>query len=312
MGFSISDLAERGDAMQCALTIEPLDDQSQPYREGPLDGSHIISSITEHPDITDAWEAFAALLAGIAATIAAGLAGAGVTAGAVLGATATWVSNEVRSGMDKKYGDVKRISLPAGAAYWLPNTSAPIVDWGSQLRVKFRAWSEDEIKPGAEKHVEQPAGGNAGIVDEGGGYHQSDGTYYWDWSFRIPLRTLPVGVYTISFVAADDGWFFDVGVTKVFVVEVDQNPYPRQVGTPVTFVPPSALDLAALQGALRAVGQVAHLRPNARSVSPKHTSKRTDGRAPVPVDVAMAISFTEQKPAPTPKDRAPTVLPMEL
>jgi len=290
--------------MQCLLRIDALDDNGHPYWGSPLGNTHIISSITEHPDITDAWDAFAALLSAIASSVAAGLAGGGVAAGPILGATASWIGNQVKSGMDKKYGDAKRIRIPAGAAYWLPNSANPIVDWGSQLRVSFRAWSEDEIKQGAEKHIEQPPGVNARFIDEHGGYHQTDGTYYWDWSFIVPLRDLPVGVYTISFVAADDGWFFDVGLTEVLVIEVDQNPYPRQTGTPVSH---ATFDPKALQDAMRAIDQLHKLPPSVRSI-PKRTSQRLDGRASVPIKVAAAISFNKQKPSPLAKNKAATVL----
>jgi hypothetical protein len=294
--------------MQCVLTTEALDSRGQSYLGGPLGPpNQVISSITEHPDLTDAWEAFVAGLEAIGAVVAAGLAGAGVSAAAVLSATISWASQEIQSGSDKKYGDAKRITIPAGAAYWLPNASAPIVDWGDQLRVRFRAWSEDEIKPGAETRVEE-SNGLSSIVDEGSGYHQTDGTYFWESSVLLPIRTLPVGVYTVSSKAVDDGWFFDVQVGAVLVIEVTQNPYPRRAGTPVTFVPPSSADTRALQTTLGAIAQLKRLAPNPRIAS-KRTSPRLDGRAPVLIDRAMAVPFVGQKLAPSPTDKTPTVLP---
>src|SRR6266566_2560327 len=129
--------------MQCSLTITPhydlpADSTLRPFRDNP----QVLSAITAHPDITDAWDAFQSLL----------------TAAAVGGATLKWVSDELKSGMGKKYGDVKSLTFPSGALLWCNSQNKPLVDWGDQLLVSFRAWSEDEIKQGADGHVEQPPG----------------------------------------------------------------------------------------------------------------------------------------------------------
>ena len=101
--------------MQCSLTITPHYDLPADSTLRPLGANpQVLSAITAHPDITDAWDAFQSLIIAAAVTLGAGLAGGGVTAAAVGGATLKWVSDELRSGMYKKYGDVKSITFPSG------------------------------------------------------------------------------------------------------------------------------------------------------------------------------------------------------
>jgi hypothetical protein len=183
------------------------------------------------------------------------------------------------------------------------------MDWGDQLLVSFRAWSEDEIKPGADGHVVQPDGINAGIIDQGGGYHQTDGTYFYDRSFLVPLRSLPVGLYSISFIAADAGFVFSVATAETLYIKVEQNQYPRPpaLPTPVNIPLPTHAEMRHLLSTInRASG---HLEVPPANVKPKKDHPRLDGRAPIPLEVAMAIPIRGQKPAATPQQRAPTVLP---
>jgi hypothetical protein len=296
--------------MQCSLTITPhydlpADSTIRPFGANP----QVLSVITAHPDITDAWDTFQSLLIATAATLGAGIAGGGVTAAAVGGATLKWVSDALRSGMDKKYGDVKSIHFPSGALYWCNSQNKPLMDWGDQLLVSFRAWSEDEIKQGADGHIEQPPGINAGITDQGGGYHQTDGTYFYDRSFLVPLRSLPVGIYSISFTAVDDGWFFDVGVSEALYIKVEENQYPRPPAqpTPVTIAVPTPADMRQLLSVFNQASR--SLQAPLANVQPKRAQPRLDGRAPIPLEVAMAIPIAGQNPAATPLMRAPTILP---
>jgi hypothetical protein len=183
------------------------------------------------------------------------------------------------------------------------------VDWGDQLQVSFRAWSEDEIKQGADGHVEQPPGINAGITDQGGGYHQTNGTYFYDRSFLVPLRSLPAGIYSISFTAVDDGWYFDVGVSEVLYIKVEENQHPRPPAQPtsVTIAPPTPADMQQLLSAFNQASSSLQAPP--ANVKPKRAQPRLDGRAPISLKVAMAIPIDSQKPAATPQQKAPTVLP---
>jgi hypothetical protein len=296
--------------MQCSLTITPhydlpADSTLRPFGANP----QVLSAITAHPDITDSWDVFQSLLIVTAATLGAGLVGGGVTAALVGGATLTWVSNELKSGTIKKYGDVKNITFPSGALLWCNSQNKPLVDWGDQLQVSFRAWSEDEIKQGADAHVEQPPGINAGITDQGGGYHQTNGTYFYDRSFLVPLRSLPVGIYSISFTAVDDGWFDDVGVSEALYITVEENQHPRPPAqpTPVTIAVPTPADMRQLLKAFNQASSSLQALPT--NVKPKRAQPRLDGRAPISLEVAMAIPIDGQKPAATPQQKAPTVLP---
>ena len=296
--------------MQCSLTITPHYDLPDDGAIRPLgDGPHVLSAITAHPGITDTWDAFRGLLIAAAATIGAGLAGGGVTAAAVCTATLKWASDELQNGQDPKYGDVKTITLPAGALSWCNSQNRPLVDWGDQLRLDFRAWSEDSIKDGADGHVEQPAGINSGITDQGGGYHQTSGTFFYDRSYVVPLRSLPPSVYSVSFDAVDDGWFFNVGVSDVLFLKVEENPHPRPPArpAPVTIAPPSPADMRQLLSVLDEASS--HLQAVPVNVTPKRTRARLDGRAPITLEAAMAIPFDGQAPAATPQLSAPTVLP---
>jgi hypothetical protein len=296
--------------MQCSLTITPhylqSNDASRPFG----DNARILSAITEHPGPENAWDAFQGLLIAGAATLGTGLISGGVTAAALGAATLKWVSDELEAGASKEYGDVKTITFPAGALYWCRSQGKPVVDWGDQLMVSFRAWSEDEIKSDADGHVGVPSGTSAtGIIDQGGGYHQTDGTYFYDRSFLIPLRTLPVGIYSISFTATDDGWFFDVGVSEVLYIKVEENQYPMQPvqASPITLSPPSAADTRKILGSFTQAR--AYLKAPSADVKPKRSLPRLDGRVPIPLETAMDIPFSGQKPAATPQMNAPTVLP---
>jgi hypothetical protein len=296
--------------MQCSLTITPHYDLPADGAIRPLgDGPRVLSALTEHPDITDAWGAFQDLLIAAAATLGSGLAGGGVTAAAVGGAALKWAIAELNNGEDPKYGAVNTITLPAGALYWCKSQDKPLADWGDQLRVSFRAWSEDEIKPGADGHVEQPPGINSGIADQGGGYHKTSGTYFYDRSFLVPLRSLPAGIYGISFGAIDDGWFYDVGVSEVLFIKVEENQHPRPPARPmpVTIEPPSSADMRQLLGAFKYASS--SLQVVSANAVPKKSRARLDGRAPISLEAAMAIPFDGQAPAATPQMSAPTVLP---
>jgi hypothetical protein len=296
--------------MQCSLTITPHYDLPADGAIRPLgDSPRVLSALTEHPGITDAWDAFQDLLIAAAATLGSGLASGGVTAAAVCGATLKWAIAELNNGDNPKYGDVKTIALPAGALYWCKSQNKPLADWGDQLRVSFRAWSEDEIKPGADGHVEQPPGISSGIADQGGGYHQTSGTYFYDRSFIVPLRSLPAGIYSISFAAIDDGWFYDVGVSEVLFIKVEENQHPRPPAklVPVTIEPPSPADMRQLLGALNEASSSLQVVP--ANAAPKKSRARLDGRAPISIEEAMAIPFDGQAPAATPQMRTPTVLP---
>lgn len=295
--------------MQCSLTIEPHYDLPQDNALRPFgDAAQVISSITAHPGLTDAWGPFVSLIISAAAALGAGIVSGGSLAAAVGAATLKWVSDELKSGDNPTYGKVANITFPSGALYWCASQARPMMDWGDQLRVSFRAWSEDEIKQGADAHVEQPPGINAGIVDQGGGYHQTSGTYFYDRSVLVPLRTLPVGIYSISFTAEDDGWFDDVGVSEVLFIKVDENQHPRPPAqpAPVTIVPPTAAEMNRLLGILDDARSNLEVLPT--NVAPKRRSARLDGRAPIPLEVAAAIPFQGQKPSPTPNERAATML----
>jgi hypothetical protein len=296
--------------MQCSLTITPHYDQPADGAFRPLgDGPRVLSALTEHPGITDAWGAFQDLLISAAATLGSGLVGGGVTAAAVGSAALKWAIGELNNGDNPKYGAVNAITLPASAQYWCKSQDKLLVDWGDQLRVSFRAWSEDEIKSGADGHVEQPPGINSGIADQGGGFHKTSGTFFYDRSFLVPLRRLPVGIYGISFGAIDDGFWYNVGVSEVLFIKVEENQYPRPPAkpVPVTIGAPSSADMRQLLSAFKqARGSLQAVPANA---APKKSRPRLDGRAPISLEAAMAIPFDGQAPAATPQMSAPTVLP---
>ena len=294
--------------MQCSLSIEPSYGSVNGSAFHPYGDSRTLSTITAHPDITDSWDSFQKLIIGVATTIAAGLASGGVAAAAVGSATLAWVSDQLKSGTNKKYGAVSDISFPEGGLIWCRSSGKALEDRGDNLLVHFRAWSEDEIKSDADGKVQQPSGVNSGIADQGGGYHQTSGTFFYDRSFLIPVRTLPVGIYSISFAATDDGWFFDVGVSEVLYVKVTENQHPRPPATPkpVTVAPPTAAEMKQLLSTFDYAQAALTAAP--ANPAPKRTTPRLDGRAPVSLDVAMAIPFAGQQPGRTPGERAATRL----
>ena len=173
--------------------------------------NRVINSTTDNPDFTD--------LFGVADVIAVGTAiyqgyqGNWKTALAALAPTFT----RVFSGKDVVASKTGRIMVPHDGHM---GGDAPV----QELRVVFRAWSEDTLTESIGR-VDQ----NADLADPQI-EHMGDRTFsqgsdnYFVSRWRFDVQTIIPGEYSFNFMSGDDGWLFDVGVSNILTVQVLPGP----------------------------------------------------------------------------------------
>jgi hypothetical protein len=90
-----------------------------------------------------------------------------------------------------------------------------------ELRVVFRAWSEDSLTASFGRVTQADNTPPSGIVDEGEKpVFTQGGDNVYVHRFHVPLDRIAPGDYLFTFGSGDDGWFYDVGVASVLTVTV--------------------------------------------------------------------------------------------
>jgi hypothetical protein len=90
-----------------------------------------------------------------------------------------------------------------------------------ELRVVFRAWSEDDLTTSFGRVSHEDASPAPKIVDEGEKpFFTQSGDNVYVHRFHVPLATIDPGDYLFTFGSGDDGIFFDVGVASILTLTV--------------------------------------------------------------------------------------------
>lgn len=90
-----------------------------------------------------------------------------------------------------------------------------------ELRVVFRAESEDDLTTSFGRVTQVDDTPASGIVDEGERpVFTSGGNNVYVHRFHVPLDRIDPGDYLFTFGSGDDGFFFDVGVASVLTLTV--------------------------------------------------------------------------------------------
>jgi hypothetical protein len=181
------------------------------YRQGaPIGRSQVVNQVNEHPDIIDffSWDD---LVSAIKAAIRYFV---GDRDGAESDAKkeAEDLLKRLLSGNDHNVFRNSEISFRQGGAV---QGIDQVVD---EVRLWFRAWSEDDLKQTSFGKVDDPSGQ---IRDLGERYFEQGDDKRYEHGFSLPLRTLPVGKYVFTFASRDEGWHYDVGVVSTLPVTVD-------------------------------------------------------------------------------------------
>lgn len=189
-------------------------------------------ALTEHPDITDAWSAFVP---------AAELIYDGFTgdwAGAWKEANDLW--NKVNNLTNQHFGVTGSFAVTEAVSIPDPFGGISLLDYGDEVRVWFRGFSEDDLQ-GNGSSVAVAPGATVAKIEENSS--SANDQHFYDVVYSVPITgQSPTGHYIFNFTSGDDGWFFDVGVAAVLDLLVKPPPMvgpPRISVDPALFVAPA-------------------------------------------------------------------------
>ena len=188
--------------MNSSITLGHLDRHGRPVLP-----NRSVNRTSNDPDLTD--------LFGLADLIGIGVAvyntykGNYKTAIAAIAPTFT-KAFEGKNVMASKTG---RIIVPNDG---MMGSAVPV----AELRVVFRAWSGSDLTE-CQGQIAQDDNLGAPQVEHMGDqrFRQDDNNFFVS-RWRFDVRTIVPGEYGFSFVAGDDGWIFNVGVSNILTVEV--------------------------------------------------------------------------------------------
>jgi hypothetical protein len=191
----------------------------------PVAPNRRINITTDHPGVEDASEALGltAFLSLVTAVYEA-YEGQWKLAGAAL----LPILKTAYQGSSTVHAISGHETFPHGGQLILGGT-VKVID---ELRVVFRAESEDDLKDkssiGVLTHADGTADPNA--IHSEQKFTQGGNNVYVS-RFGLPLSVMTPGDYLFTFGAQDDGWFFDVAVGSILTLTIAPTRFTRPVPT---------------------------------------------------------------------------------
>ena len=114
------------------------------------------------------------------------------------------------------------VTYPEGGSLVLAGDRTTV----DELRVVFRAWSEDDLTTSFGQVAQADSTPPSGIIDEGEQpfFGDGHGNNVYVHRFHVPLDRIPAGNYLFTFGSGDDGWFYKVGITSILTLSVAKVP----------------------------------------------------------------------------------------
>lgn len=198
----------------------------------PVTPNRQINQTDNHPGFGEAFRVFGleGVLSLVAATVLA-YEGEWKLAGAALVPTL----KTAYQGKEEIVAATGHETFPQGGSLVLGG-QRKVVD---ELRIVFRAWSEDDLTKSFGKVSHEDNSPAPQIVDEGEKPTFSQGSdNFYVHRFKVPLDTIAPGDYLFTFGSGDDGFFFDVGVASLLTLTVAPV---RHLPRPATHAEPGRL-----------------------------------------------------------------------
>lgn len=180
----------------------------------PVTPNRQVNVTDDHPGFGEAFRVFG--ISGVVSLATAtymAFEGQWKTAGAAL----LPVLKTAYQGKDEIVAATAHESFPQGGRLVLGGRRTEV----DELRVVFRAWSEDDLTASLGKVAQVDSNPNPQILDEGENPAFTQGSdHVYVHRFKVPLATIDPGDYLFTFGSGDDGWFFDVGVLSLLTLTI--------------------------------------------------------------------------------------------
>lgn len=130
-------------------------------------------------------------------------------------------------GKNELVGATTHQTFPEGGSLILAGKRTTV----DELRVVFRAESEDTLTKSFGQVAQADNTPVSGIIDEGEKpVFTQGGNNVYVHRFKVPLDRIAPGDYLFTFGSGDDGWFYKVGVVSVLTLTVARVGLRREGG----------------------------------------------------------------------------------